>query len=68
MFCKPTHEAFKTNPRYQLVQINAQDNLLKSLLVNLFLRHTRKSIPTSQWDKYLVSNQNLEYVDPLNTI
>ena len=62
MFCKPTHEAFQNNPHYQLIQINLQENLLKSLLVNLFSRNIRKSIPTEQWGKYLISSQNMEYV------
>lgn len=61
-FTKPTHGEFSSHPSYQYIQINLQENLLKSLLVSLFTAGIRRSIPNELWDTYLVSSQNMEYV------
>ncbi|CAH7668057.1 ATPase assembly factor ATP10 [Phakopsora pachyrhizi] len=53
----------------QLVRLNIQENPLKSWLVSLFLNNLRKSVPAHQHSKYLISNQNLEYIrEPLGMV
>jgi len=48
------------------VQINLQENLLKSFLVKLFSNGLRSTVPPELQDTYLVSGQNMEYLrDPL---
>ncbi|KAI6043922.1 ATPase assembly factor ATP10 [Pisolithus marmoratus] len=60
-FVAPTNSRYLSNPRYQYIQINLQENLLKSWLVSLFLTSIARS--------YLVSSQNMEYVrEPLGMI
>ncbi|KAG0144160.1 hypothetical protein CROQUDRAFT_65335 [Cronartium quercuum f. sp. fusiforme G11] len=54
---------------FQLVRINVQENPLKSWLVSLFINKLRQSIPSHQQTKYLLSNQNLEYIrEPLGMV
>ena len=53
---------FLPNPNYRFIQINLQENLLKSLLVSMFLSSLRQSIPKKLRSTYLVSSQNMEYV------
>jgi len=61
-----THARFSKNPLYQYIQINLQENLLKSLLVKLYSGSLRASVPVELHPTYLVSSQNLEYLrDPL---
>ncbi|RDB30813.1 Mitochondrial ATPase complex subunit ATP10 [Hypsizygus marmoreus] len=65
-FVDPTNARFSSHPLYQYVQINLQENLLKSILVNLFLNSLRSVVPEELQPNYLVSSQNMEYVrDPL---
>ena len=61
-FVDPTNEVFLSNPNYRFVQINLQENLLKSLLVSMFLSSLRQTIPAELQPTYLVSSQNMEYV------
>ncbi|KAI6029572.1 hypothetical protein PISMIDRAFT_9279 [Pisolithus microcarpus 441] len=61
-FVAPTNARFLSNPRYQYIQINLQENLLKSWLVSLFLASIARSIPRELHPTYLVSSQNMEYV------
>ncbi|TFK83077.1 hypothetical protein K466DRAFT_590030 [Polyporus arcularius HHB13444] len=61
-FLEPTLQAFSSNPLFQFVQINLQDNLLKSFLVSLFASGIRKTVPESLWPTYMVSSQNMEYL------
>jgi len=58
----PTNDLFISNPSYRFVQVNLQENLLKSLLVSMFLASIRKTVPPHLQPTYLVSNQNMEYV------
>ncbi|KZS96257.1 hypothetical protein SISNIDRAFT_407428 [Sistotremastrum niveocremeum HHB9708] len=60
-FIEPTIEEYKTNPLFQLVQINLQENILKSFLVSLSLSNLRKLVPEDQQSTYLISSQNMEY-------
>ncbi|KAI0763048.1 ATP10 protein-domain-containing protein [Trametes elegans] len=65
-FVQPTHDSFASNPMYQRVQINLQDNLVKSFLVTLFASSIRKTVPKELWPTYIVSSQNTEYLrEPL---
>jgi ATPase complex subunit ATP10 len=65
-FVDPTHARFSPNPHYQYIQINLQENLLKSFLVQLFTNTLRGVVPAELHRNYLVSSQNMEYVrDPL---
>ncbi|KAJ7598986.1 ATPase assembly factor ATP10 [Mycena floridula] len=61
-FTDPTHARYKSHPSYQHVQINVQENVLKSMLVNLFVNSMRSTVPTDLHATFLVSNQNLEYI------
>ncbi|TFY65220.1 hypothetical protein EVJ58_g2100 [Rhodofomes roseus] len=61
-YIQPTHAQYSSHPMYRYVQINLQENLLKSLLVSLFSSSIRKSVPEKLWETYLVSNQNMDYV------
>ncbi|SJL11356.1 related to ATP10-F1F0 ATPase complex assembly protein [Armillaria ostoyae] len=66
-FSESTNNRYLSNPLYQFVQINLQENLLKSLLVNLFANSLRSVIPLELHSTYLVSSQNMEYErDPLS--
>ncbi|KAH9478451.1 Mitochondrial ATPase complex subunit ATP10 [Psilocybe cubensis] len=65
-FAYSTNARYQDNPLYQYVQINLQENLLKSFLVKLFSSSLRSSVPAHLQPTYLVSSQNMEYVrDPL---
>ena len=61
-FVNPTNKVFLSDPNYRFVQINLQENLLKSLLVSMFLSSLRQTIPAELQSTYLVSSQNMEYV------
>ncbi|KXN89325.1 Mitochondrial ATPase complex subunit ATP10 [Leucoagaricus sp. SymC.cos] len=61
-FVNPTHVRYASHPPYQYVQVNLQENVLKSFLVNIFLNSLRKVIPKELHPTYLVSTQNMEYV------
>ncbi|KAI0828640.1 ATP10 protein-domain-containing protein [Trametes gibbosa] len=65
-FVEPTQTSFSDHPLYQHVQINLQDNLIKSFLVSIFASSIRKSVPQPLWPTYLISSQNMEYLrEPL---
>lgn len=64
-FVSPTNARYSSNPLYQYVQINLQENLLKSWLVSLFLSSIAKAIPKELHSTYLVSSQNVEFVREL---
>ncbi|KAG6916737.1 hypothetical protein DXG01_005557 [Tephrocybe rancida] len=61
-FVTPTHNRYSSHPLYQHIQINLQENLLKSLLVKVFIRSLRNVIPPALRPTYLISSQNMEYV------
>ncbi|KZT65278.1 hypothetical protein DAEQUDRAFT_801836 [Daedalea quercina L-15889] len=61
-YITPTHEQYSSHPMYRYIQVNLQENLLKSLLVSLFTSNIRKTVPEELWDTYLVSSQNMDYV------
>jgi hypothetical protein len=49
---------------YQYIQINLQENILKSILVNIFLSSLRSKVPPEQHTRYLVSRQNMVCASP----
>lgn len=66
-FVDATYARFSKNPLFQYIQINLQENLLKSLLVKLYSGSLRASVPVELHPTYLVSSQNMEYLrDPLS--
>jgi len=61
-----THAQYSSNPLYQVVQVNLQENLLKSFLVKVFSNSLRSTVPRELQPTYLVSSQNMEYLrDPM---
>ncbi|KAI6116143.1 ATP10 protein-domain-containing protein [Pisolithus sp. B1] len=54
-FVAPTNARYLSSPRYQYIQINLQENLLKSWLVSLFLASIARSVPRELHPTYLVS-------------
>ncbi|WFD26809.1 Mitochondrial ATPase complex subunit atp10 [Malassezia nana] len=53
---------FRTHPRFQLVQINLQENSLKAYLLSLFVSSLRAHVPTDLQATYLLSHQNMDLV------
>jgi len=45
-FVEATHGRFFNHPQYQYIQINLQENLLKSFLVKLFFQFPPRQCPT----------------------
>ncbi|KAF8068725.1 ATP10 protein-domain-containing protein, partial [Lyophyllum atratum] len=65
-FVDPTITRYAAHPLFQYIQVNLQENLLKSLLVKLYINSLRGVVPAHLQPTYLVSSQNVEYVrDPL---
>jgi len=65
-YTQSLNSLYRGHPVYQYIQINLQENILKSILVNIFLSSLRSKIPLDQHTRYLVSRQNMEYVrEPL---
>ncbi|KAF8262996.1 ATPase assembly factor ATP10 [Lactarius quietus] len=65
-YTEALNSQYKGHPVYQYVQINLQENILKSILVNIFLSSLRSRVPPDQHTRYLVSRQNMEYLrEPL---
>ncbi|GJE94841.1 ATPase assembly factor ATP10 [Phanerochaete sordida] len=62
MFTEPTQSQFRDNGHYQLIQLNLQENLLKSMLVSLFASTIKKAIPQDQWSRYLITSQSMDYI------
>ncbi|KAJ7072692.1 ATPase assembly factor ATP10, partial [Mycena amicta] len=65
-FINSVHPLFESNPLYQRVHINIQENFLKALVVNMFIRNLRAKVPKELYGNCLVSSQNMEYLrEPL---
>jgi len=65
-YAQSLHDLYSENPAFQYIQINLQENILKSMLVHIFLSSLRSKIPPHQHPRYLISRQNMEYVrEPL---
>ena len=61
-FVEPTNEQFESHPLYRYIQINHQENILKSFLVSLYISSIRKTVAVHRQPTFLVSNQNIDYV------
>ncbi|CAE6421646.1 hypothetical protein ACGC1H_001847 [Rhizoctonia solani] len=61
-FAEHTLEQHKGNKNFQYMQINLQENLLKSWLVSLSLSSLRSTVPPEFQPTYLLSSQNMEYL------
>ncbi|KAN0065118.1 Mitochondrial ATPase complex subunit atp10 [Thecaphora frezii] len=59
-FYEETLKAYGDHPKFQLVQINIQENTLKAYLISLFLSTLRSQIPKRYHKTYLLSSQSLE--------
>lgn len=60
MFVESALNEFKDNAHFQYIQINLQENPLKSMLVSFFASSIKKTLPKDQWSRYLISSQNME--------
>jgi hypothetical protein len=58
-YTQSLHDLYSENPAFQYIQINLQENILKSILVHIFLSSLRSKIPPHQHARYLVSRQNM---------
>ena len=58
-FTRSLNGLYHKHPVYQYIQINLQENILKSILVKIFLSSLRSKIPPDQHTRYLVSRQNM---------
>ncbi|KAJ1311684.1 hypothetical protein OPQ81_010158 [Rhizoctonia solani] len=61
-FVEQTLEQHKGNKNFQYMQINLQENILKSWLVSLSLSSLRNTVPPELQPTYLLSSQNMEYL------
>lgn len=61
-FVRPTLADMDSSPLFQYVQINVQENPLRSFLVSLFISSLRGSVPEKYHRTYLLSDQSLEYL------
>ncbi|RSH81404.1 Mitochondrial ATPase complex subunit atp10 [Saitozyma podzolica] len=55
-FISPVLEDWSHRPGFQLVQINHQDNPLKSMLLTFFLSSLKRTVPEERWGSYIVSS------------
>lgn len=63
-FVQPNLDRWKNTPGFQYVQINLQQNMVKSYLVSLFLSSLRKETPPEFQSSYIFARQNMELVRP----
>ncbi|KAI0792462.1 ATP10 protein-domain-containing protein [Abortiporus biennis] len=61
-YLKPTVQAYGDDAKFQVLRINLQENVLKSVVVSFFRNSIKSAIPEDQWDKYLISNGSMDYV------
>ncbi|KAJ7647683.1 ATP10 protein-domain-containing protein [Roridomyces roridus] len=68
-FVNAVHPRFESHPLYQRMHINIQENILKALVVNMFLRNLRAKVPKELHGNCLLSTQNMEYLrEPMGLI
>ncbi|KAH9031649.1 ATP10 protein-domain-containing protein [Lactarius pseudohatsudake] len=51
-YTKTLNSTYQGHPLYQYVQINLQENILKSILVHIFLSSLRSKVPPDQHTRY----------------
>ncbi|KIP07311.1 hypothetical protein PHLGIDRAFT_89785 [Phlebiopsis gigantea 11061_1 CR5-6] len=62
MYVEPTVNEYNDHAHFQHIQINLQENPLKSMLVSFFASNIKKTLPKEQWGRYLISGQNMDYI------
>jgi ATPase complex subunit ATP10 len=63
------HPRFAADPLYQRVHINLQENIVKALLVNLFMHNLRAKTPPELHPNCLLATQSPEYLrEPMNLV
>lgn len=63
-FLQPNLDRWRDTPGFQFVQINVQQNMIKSYLVSLFLSSLRKETPPAFQPSYIFARQNMELLRP----
>ena len=66
-YTETLNSKYQGHPVYQYIQINLQENILKSILVNIFLSSLRSKVSPDQHTRYLVSRQNMVCTAPALT-
>ncbi|KAF8609167.1 hypothetical protein BDV93DRAFT_518022, partial [Ceratobasidium sp. AG-I] len=61
-FVEQSLKQHQENPAFQYMQVNLQENLLKSFLVSLFLSSLRNTVPSELHPTYILSGQNMEFL------
>lgn len=63
-YAQPILDTFKADPKFQFIQLNCQENVLKWMLVGIFTsaNSLKKYIPPELHSTYLISTQSLEYL------
>jgi len=61
-FVDPVLKEFDSNPNFRYIQINLQENRLKSILVSMLLSRLKSNVPEKYHSTYMLSHQNMEYI------
>ncbi|PAV15345.1 F1F0 ATP synthase assembly Atp10 [Pyrrhoderma noxium] len=65
-FIDLTHTQYHTNPYYNYIQINLEDNIAKAFLRTMYINSLRRQTPLALHGQYMLSGQNMEYLrEPL---
>jgi len=61
-FVEPVLKEYDSNPNFRYIQINLQENRLKSILVSMLINRLKGNVPEKYHSTYMLSHQNMEYV------
>ncbi|WVQ68199.1 uncharacterized protein L199_006406 [Kwoniella botswanensis] len=67
-FTQPVLEDFAGHPEFNFVQINHQENKLKSFLVSFFISSLKRTIAEDRWGNYLISSGEWSPMDITNPL
>lgn len=62
-FVQPVLEDWEGQPLFNYVQINHQDNALKSMLVSFFVSGLKRTIPEERWGTYIFASGEWSSID-----
>ncbi|WVW85772.1 hypothetical protein I302_107810 [Kwoniella bestiolae CBS 10118] len=62
-FTQPVLSDIAGHPEFNFVQINHQENKLKSLLVSFFISSLKRTIPEDRWGNYMISSGEWSSMD-----
>ncbi|WWC71694.1 uncharacterized protein I206_105652 [Kwoniella pini CBS 10737] len=62
-FTQPVLEDVAGHPEFNFVQINHQENKLKSLLVSFFISSLKRIVPEDRWGSYMISGGEWSSMD-----